>query len=91
MDARRGGPRGKLVGQRLEVGVPGQEDYAAAAADFLKQATAFQKKGLHALKVYGPAPVCQMCATITVPGDKTFKGYWWCPQCKATRGDRKPP
>lgn len=66
------------------------EEYAAAVADFLKQATAFQKKALHAPKVYGPAPVCRTCETVTVPGDKTFKGYWWCPQCEATRGDRKP-
>ncbi|MFV8133239.1 hypothetical protein [Streptomyces syringium] len=65
-------------------------DYAEAVAAFLKQATAFQKKGLHAPKVYGPAPSCGTCETVTLPGTKTHSAFWWCPQCEATQGERKP-
>ncbi|MEV6133177.1 hypothetical protein AB0M05_41365 [Streptomyces violaceusniger] len=70
-------------------------EYAELRAQILKKATTFQKKALHAPRVYGHAPTCETCGTEAIPSPQEAGlgkagAYWWCETCKTTQGDRKP-
>ncbi|MEU1129558.1 hypothetical protein ABZ383_06775 [Streptomyces sp. NPDC005900] len=71
------------------------KEYTELRSKLLTKATSFQKKALHAPRVYGDAPVCETCKTVAVPSPTEAKigkpgTYWWCETCQTAQGARSP-